>query len=408
GDMFIEGVINTLPDDAVRVMELVSVFARAVPLPLLEQFATPYLENGSLRSVLNRLIRAFFLSYNTDDQTVSMHPIDRSYCYDKIDLDRRTQLHHAVAELYSAAFENDARVTSITELHVPLSEVYHRVRAGEFERAAALLLELDREYLSIWGNYAELADQYAQVIDALPDGEQKRAVMLGLGEALRRIGKLHDAIDWFENVIALASAAGDEQRHATALASMGWARYDTGQFRAAISHWEDALTIFREIGDRYGEGDLLGGRGWVSYLMGNYDEALNNIQQSFLIFGEIGNQLYRIGMNIGDSGIVRAAQRDYEQAIRNLRESLSIAEVTNAVNEKSYKGGYLAMTLLLNGEVEEAEAVARTAVQYDVPANRHFVAAVHGIALSRLGRTDEAVAAFRDAVRYADSILRFT
>ncbi len=407
GDMFIKGAIETLSADAVRVMEWVSVFERAVSLAMLEQLAAPQLEPSQLRQVLNRLVRAFFLTYNPDDQTVSMHPIDRAYCYERVDAEHRAELHRTIADLYSAA-ERNPNPSNITQLTAPLAAFSHRVQAGQPDEAASLLLALDREYLSIWGNYAELADSYGRVADQLTDAALQRRVLLRQGEALRRIGKLHEAIPRFERVVALAVAADDDQTHAEALSSLGWAYYDTGQFPASQDQWQAALSIFRANDDHLGEGDLLGGLGWVAYLMGDYDDALTSVQQALHVFGQTGNRLYRMGVNIGDAGVIRAAQGDTSLAVHNLRESLAIAEANNSISEQSYKGGYLATVLLQSGELEAAADAAQTAVQHDVPANRHFVAAVYGITLARLGRTDDAIAAFEDALRYAESVLRFT
>jgi tetratricopeptide (TPR) repeat protein len=222
------------------------------------------------------------------------------------------------------------------------------------------------------------------------------------------VGRLTQAIELFELGLRLAQEASNLQHIASALSSLGWAHYDTGQFEDAIGFWEDALTNFRQVGDRFGEGDLLSGLGWVSYLVGAYDQALTYIEEGFRIFGEIGGQLHRIGVNIGDSGVIRAAQGDYELAIKNLREALAITEVTNSINERSYKGGYLAMALLLAGSPQEAEATARTALQYDVPANRHVVAALHGIALAQLGRPQDASNAFEKAKESAENLLKYT
>lgn len=407
GEMFIKGAIETLSADAVRVMEWVSVFERAVPLAMLEQLAAPDLALSVLRAVLNRLVRAFFLAYDPDELTVSMHPIDRAYCYGRIDAARRADLHRTIADLYTATVYNPAP-SNITQLAAPLAAFSHRVHAGQADMAAALLLDLDREYLSIWGNYAELAESYGRIVADVADPVLQRRVLLRQGEALRRIGKLNEAIPRFERVVALAVAAEDEQTHAEALSSLGWAYYDTGQFPAAQDHWQAALAIFRAKGDHSGEGDLLGGLGWVAYLMGEYDDALTSVQQALEAFGQTGNRLYRLGVNIGDAGVIRAAQGNTELAVHNLRESLAIAQANNSINEQSYKGGYLATALLQSGNVEAAAEAAQTAVQHDVPANRHFVAAVYGIALARLGQMDDAIAAFEDAVRYAESVLRFT
>lgn len=407
GEMFIQGVIDTLQPDVVQALELVSLFERSVPLRILEKFVQPHV-GKSIKPVLNRLIRAYFLSYNPDNQTVAMHPIDRQYCYERVPNDQRIGLHRQIATLYAEEFIHDDTHANLNDLTPALSSFYHRVRGQDYDEAATTLLQLDADYMRLWGSYAELADGYAQIVAHITAPELQRRATLRYGEALRRIGRINDAIAQFERAHAQSQQADDTQHMADALGYLGWSNYDTGNFSAASNYWQQALVIYREIGDRYGEGDLLGGLGWVSYLMGAYDEALTHIQAAFRIFGELGNQLYRIGMNIGDSGVIRAAQGDYEQAIKNLRESLSIAEVTNAVNEKSYKGGYLATTLLLNNEIEAAADAAKTAVQYDVPANRHFVAAVYGITLSRLDEQEAAIRTFEQAITYADNVLQLT
>ena len=176
----------------------------------------------------------------------------------------------------------------------------------------------------------------------------------------------------------------------------------------AITHWQRALDVFQAVKDRQGEGDTLSGMGWVFYLMGDYEQALTYIQQALVIYGRGNERLHRIGINVGDIGVIRAAQGAYAEAVANLHESLGIADAVNATSEKSYKGGYLATVYMLAGDDAAAAEAARTAVQYDVAANRHVVAAVHGVALARLGRVADAISAFEQAVAYADSVLKYT
>ncbi len=406
GDLFIRGAIERLGEESVRVMELASLFDKAVPVSMLQAFAQPELGGEALKPILNRLIRAYFLHYNPTDQTVSMHPIDRAYCQERVPVAERARLHRAIAALYDA--QAPAQPTTITDLGDALSAFHHQVQAGDADTAAQALLALDERYMAIWGNYTELADRYAQVNDLVSDPAIQRRVLLRQGESLRRIGRLQAAIQRYERAYTLASTAGDGQHMATAVSGMAWTHYDTGQFAEAVRYWENALGIFRDIGDRHGEGDSLSGMGWVSYLMGSYGQGLQYLQEAFAIFGEVDNQLHRIGMNVGDSGMIRAAQGNYEAALANLRESLSIAEQTNSLNEKSYKGGYLAMVLLLAERPHDAEAVAADATHYEVPANQHFAYAVHGIALAQLNRTAEAIAVFEQALTNADRLLNLS
>ncbi|MEO1444591.1 MAG: NB-ARC domain-containing protein, partial [Chloroflexota bacterium] len=68
GEMFIGEAIAQLDPESVKVMELVSLFERAVPLDMLGKFAQPHLEGEALKPILNRLVRAYFLKYNPDDR----------------------------------------------------------------------------------------------------------------------------------------------------------------------------------------------------------------------------------------------------------------------------------------------------------------------------------------------------
>ncbi|MEL7233421.1 MAG: winged helix-turn-helix domain-containing protein, partial [Chloroflexota bacterium] len=101
GEMFIGEAIAQLDPESVKVMELVSLFERAVPLDMLGKFAQPHLEGEALKPILNRLVRAYFLKYNPDDRTIAMHPIDRDYCYNRIDDNERQSLHAQIADLYA-------------------------------------------------------------------------------------------------------------------------------------------------------------------------------------------------------------------------------------------------------------------------------------------------------------------
>ena len=406
GDLFIQGAIDSLSADALQVMEIVSIFERVVSLQLLEQFAKPHLQGKPLKPLLNRLIRAYFLSYSPDNQTVSMHPIDREYCYQRLDTNTRQSMHQQAAALYTGLSQDTPTIHHIGDIADALDAFHHLVLAEMTDDAARLLLQLDQNHLAIWGNYAELSDNYGQIVEHISDTTLQRQVLLRYGNALRRIGKLQEAITYLGRARTLAQ--GHDHDTANALGHLGWVHYDMGQFNEGLNHWKESIELYKAVGNRHGEGDLLGGMGWVSYLVGNYEDALTYIHEAFSIFGEIGNQLYRIGINIGDAGVIRTAQGDYTQAISNLRESLSIAETINALNEKSYKGGYLATALLYAGNPTEAESIAREATQYDVPANRQFVYAIHGITLAQLDRDDEAIQAFEQARDHAENLLRFT
>ena len=71
---------------------------------------------------------------------------------------------------------------------------------------------------------------------------------------------------------------------------MGNAYYSLGQYQQAIEYYQQWLAIAREIGDRGGEANSLGNLGNAYYSLGQYQQAIEYHQQSLAIAREIGDR----------------------------------------------------------------------------------------------------------------------
>jgi len=413
--VFVENAIERLGEDAVRVMEVIALFRVPVGQDGIEAVLSPFVDDTStIRPILNRLIRAFFVFYNRQTRQFSLHPIDRAYCYARIpagdhnaqNIDTtyiRKSLHHLAADYYRSLHHQISDYVSVDELLPQLNEFEHRVDAGQYDTAADLLLSFD-PLLALWGEYTRLDDLYTRLLDNVTDEVLRYNVLLHLGEAKRATGKVHAAIQYYEDVLAYNIA---EYIQGKTLNNLGWTHYDLGQFDAAIDYWQAAYDIYAHEGDSQGMGNVQGGMGWVSYLKGDYEQAIAYFQRALDLFRQLEDR-YGEGINLGDLGAVYTALGDYEQAVDYLKQSLGIAEALGATREKSHKGGYLATAHLLAGDLDQAlEAILAALGQY-VPSNQYMVAAIHGVILMQLGREAEASHAFEDAVRYADALLHYT
>lgn len=398
----VKEAIKRLDTDALRVMQALALCLTAVDITALETLLAGFIAPDALRGILNRLVRAYFCKFEKATGLFSLHPPDQQYCYAQIpagsptdrDAFTRFALHRRAADIFAEQQEPEAALLAAE----------HRVRAQEYEAAAALLVE-ENERLYRSGYYARLNDLYAAILPQVR-GELAIRGALNRGEALRAIGHTWEAIDLYTQGMDQARETALWRDESYAHTRLGWGYYDLGRFEDAMGHWQQAYQILQDHDEPRQAGHSLGGLGWVSYLQGEYDQARDYFGQAIKTFGEVGDKL-GIGVNLGDLGATYGAMGDTTQALRVLREALDISRSEHSLRDMSFQSGYLAVTLLWAGDLEAARAVVEEARKMDVPVNNPFIAALHGVILARLGERDHALIAFQYAVERATPLLQY-
>lgn len=409
-EVLVQNALERLTPEAMRVMEVAAAFKRPVSQEALGTILSEFNFDYKLRPILNRLVRAFFLEYNREIGVFSMHPIDRAYCYQNIPPTNEAYnlqvLHRQIAAYFKT--QSAEQIETMDDLVADMQVFEHLILAGDHQEAAEYLMQLDNAHLSRWGHYTELKDMYSSLVDDVPDSELARQVWLRAGEAYRGAGYIQEAIAHYQRALQSAEAQNSILDMAQANSSIGWANYDQGHFTEAIDYWQQAITLFETISDKGGIANARGGMGWVSYLQGQYSAAQENFQQAIDIFTQLDDRL-GIAVNLGDEGIVQMAQGNYAAAIAKLERSFAIADEANSLREISYKGSYLAIAYLLSDNLDAAHGIIKLIVQYEeVPVNRPMVEALHGVILTCLDQRNDAIAAFQNALRYADQVLKTT
>jgi len=409
-EVLVQNALERLTPEAMRVMEVAAAFKRPVSQQALVTILAKFNFDHGLRPILNRLVRAFFLEYNREVGVFSMHPIDQAYCYQNIPQIDETYhlkaLHRQIAEYFKTQIVEFVETIDDLEANIQIFE--HLIQAEAYQEAAEHLIQLDTSHLSRWGHYTELKEMYSKLVNHLADSSVARQVWLRAGEAHRGAGYIQEAIDFYQQALESAKVQNLLLEMAQANSSIGWANYDQGHFTEAMDYWQEAITLFGTISDKRGVANVRGGMGWVSYLQGQYALAEENFQQATVIFTQLNDQL-GIAVNLGDEGIVQMAQGDYEAAIAKLERSFAIADEANSLREISYKGSYLAIAYLLSDNPEAAHSIIKLIVQYEeVPVNRPMVEALHGVILTCIGKSHDAIVAFQNALRYADQVLKTT
>ena len=137
---------------------------------------------------------------------------------------------------------------------------------------------------------------YTQPLQALADLElaleadaRNLQALNELGLLQNRLGRNHDAMQTFEQALAIAQQIGDRAGEGTSLNNIGLIYRVTGDYPQALNYYERALAIAQEISDRAGEGRILNNIGFIYDSTGDYPQALNYYERALKIMESIGS-----------------------------------------------------------------------------------------------------------------------
>jgi DNA-binding SARP family transcriptional activator len=125
----------------------------------------------------------------------------------------------------------------------------------------------------------------------LGDRRAEAWVLNNLGMVL---GQQHadDAIDYFEQALAILREIGDKRDQGQAANNLAFTYLVLGRYEEAVAALLDALKLQREAGRRYGEGVALCNLGEAYLELGRYDEAIICSQEALAILREVGSVRY--------------------------------------------------------------------------------------------------------------------
>jgi tetratricopeptide (TPR) repeat protein len=228
-----------------------------------------------------------------------------------------------------------------------------------------------------------------------------------LGAAYRHLGQTKRAIECCERALAIHQGLGDRHAESATLGNLGNGYEALGDFRRAIEFHEKALEIDRATGDSHGEGQDLGNLGNASLRLGDVPRAIEYYGQALSIHREIGdrqdegNALTNLGTAYGLLGQHRRAVECYEQALAIRRD------IGDRLNEsKTLARMGLAYARL--GESRPAIEFYRKAIAIDKGIGDRRGEGVGlwymGLAFDRLGDPAQAIASAEAALKILEEI----
>jgi tetratricopeptide (TPR) repeat protein len=324
-----------------------------------------------------------------------------------------------------------------------------RKAAGEYDEAAAALLEAAQRYLLRWGYHRKVIEWHSDLQGKVTRPKLQMDSAASLGRVYHDLGDYGQAITYYEQALDLARAIPNPYVEPRQLCNLGLCYARLGQTARAGDLFDQALTIVRRNGDREGEGLVLGSQGLYYAELGQPERAVESVEQARGIAHESAEHLaearYTEGRHLGTLGLcygylgqpTRAAglleealaiardiqDRDgeahhlhtladvlidaerYDEAVRHARDSLKIADEIGSLLHGSYGYTCLARAYLLADVLPAARDAADAAGAFEEPTNISSAWALLGLIALRQGDQAAALAACRQAIARADNAL---
>lgn len=425
-----------------------------MPAVAVDYLLQPYHADVESAPVLRRLVNTQFV--RSEAGRFHLHQTDRDYALSRMAAgqpeDRQTQpppfslyaLRHRAAEYFKETRKPRETWKTLDDLAPQLAEFEVRIAGEDYDAAAAVLLDIDFNYLIQWGHAQLVAQLHERLRGHLADRTCVVKSLWNLGSCYVFLGRYDRAIDCFDNCLVAKPEIGERQGKGVVFHGLGLCHRNLGDYLGAIGHFQQFLSIARDIGDRGGQGAALGDLGKCYSCLGDYDRALDHLQQYLAIAQETvednseGAALDNLGLchrSLGDHlraidhferslAVTRKISNRYGEgavlvnlgdAYRELGELASarecfqdackIADETgNRQNQHGARFG-LALTRLYESNLDAACEAIDGARSYDNPTNTAAAWMTTGIIRLRQGEPEAAREAFASAVTEADRLL---
>jgi CHAT domain-containing protein len=226
-------------------------------------------------------------------------------------------------------------------------------------------------------------------------------ILSNLGAAYYILGDYRRTIESMEQGLAIFRRLGDRVNEANALDNLGLAYRDLEDYPRAIEFYGQSLAIFRELGDQDGEGYALLNLGLAHSKIGDYRLAIEFYEQSLPIFRELGDQDGE-GNALNNLGFAYRNLENYRLAIEFYGQSLIIFR---ELGDRRSEGVVLRNLSTAHHSIGDY----RRAIEYD---ERALVIARElddrrneGVTLGNLGRAHDSIGEYRRALGFHEQHL---
>jgi predicted ATPase/tRNA A-37 threonylcarbamoyl transferase component Bud32 len=289
-------------------------------------------------------------------------------------LQLQTELNWKKGNVYLSKGENDKALETF-ELAENIIEKYLNTAKKEENTSGKLNLDFDVEDLlnalgkikiskaQVFKSSGEYNTAQKEINDGLvllkEDGNylEKGQAYNNLGNILFDLGNYENSEAMYKKSLELREKILDKKGIAESYNNLSIVYCDGGEYQKAAESLERSISIMKEIGFRVGIAGTSLNLGAIYQDQGKYIEA----SQLYKKVLDISNDIVNIPLKIlaySNLGSVDIDLKNYDDAIKYLKESLSLIEKINAKNFEPQIRSWLSTALLESGKIEDAMEAA--------------------------------------------------
>ena len=334
------------------------------------------------------------------------------------------ELYQRALDLFVELADEPGQATAWSNIGVTRTALGDTAGGGAAEREAlALERSLGRVYeegkvlnhlglaLHSQGELREALDFYEQALAVFERvGEQglwKGKVLHNLAAVHMGLGEAEAALESHRQILALQRKLGDKRGEAQTLNSLGVLYNNLGEFGKALEAYAPALASFRQLGDRVREAAVLHNLGVAFYGLGDYQRALAQLELALAIRREVGDRRGEVSSEVS-LGHVRLILGEIAPALDAGQRAARLASETSNRNGEMLARLLLGQIGVAAGEPEAALAelskARDLARQLENRLDEVTILQLTGQAYLALKQADQAVEVLEAAVDLARAV----
>ncbi len=396
-----------------RILEVLSVFGRSVPVVAVEYVLRDLYENSVTPILIRRLASIHTVEIDRKQKTIHLHPIDRDYIYSQLPREMGNSdfsvqaLEKRVAEYYDSVAASSKDWINAESLENQLFQFEHLVRAAEFNAAAKLMEEIDYDYLTIWGYIDRVISMRKKLLGNITDAVLNTKNLNGIGYAFYVAGRYPEVVEYCEQARKIAYEISANKVESRSLANLGRAYRYLGKYDLALDVHSRALELAQRSGDIREEGVHWGNRGRLADSLGQIHEAMDYYERGLEIARRIGDKRgisYRIGYTA--EALVQLGNSTEASTLFN--EAIKLAREIRYKRGECIHMNNFAQLLIYEGEYSEARELCVNALAI---AREYNHVTTHASLICNLALIELRNERYEDAVRLllqALSMVRYT
>lgn len=256
----------------------------------------------------------------------------------------------------------------------------------------------DRDKLDLAAQQYGIALDYLRRVDAR---DRIQVIYSGLGLIAMFHGRYDEAMDYFEQRLALARALQDTESELRTISQLGLVYKMMGEYDRALEFFEKRLVKAEENDDLGGIYMSLGNIGNIHALRGNFEQAETCFLRSLEILEKMGD-LRRKMIMLGNLSTLNYNRGSYDKALIFARDMLSISQELNDMRGMSLALGRMCSHYMAEGRYDLVRPHLDRKLELDQKLNleRELV-----VTYNHLGELNFHLGKFDDAIHYFEKEL---